>query len=127
MQNMKVAALCAVLALGTVACSSGGSDTSGGTTPTETPDDGGEPTVVKVVDSSFDPADVSIAVGDTVVWDWVDTTLPHNVVADDATFSSGSSTADADTEFEFTFTEAGEFTYMCQVHGAAMSGKVTVA
>jgi plastocyanin len=123
MKYTKLAMLIAVLALGSMACSK--------KSPTADPTDTGAPAgsehVVSVKDSVFDPATVTVAVGDTVIWDWVDTTLLHNVVSSDGTVNSGPATADPDTDFSFTFGTAGTFDYMCSVHGVAMAGTVTVA
>ena len=132
MKYTKLAALCAVLALGTVACSKDASPSGTETTPTgaeTTPSDEPNPTenVVTVVDNAFEPADVSVAVGDTVIWSWSDTTAPHNVVSSDGTVDSGEATADPDHEFTFTFDTAGTYDYMCEIHGADMSGTITVA
>lgn len=135
MQYRNLAALLAVLALGSVACSSDPAPTTTGTTTppaestpptTDEPDTGDEPGVVAVIDSAFEPAEIEVAVGDTVVWDWQDTALPHNVVAKDGSFDSGDATFDPETEFEHEFTEAGTFDYLCEVHGEAMSGTVVV-
>jgi plastocyanin len=117
-----------VLALVMTACGGSGTPSGSSTTPVTTPDGhGSDPAHVEVKDIEFVPAELSVAAGETVVWSWVDTAAPHNVVANDQTFSSGDATADPDTEFEFTFDEPGTYEYLCTVHGKAMSGTVTVS
>lgn len=125
MKYTKLAALCAVLALGTVACSKDATPSGTETTPVDEPIT--TENVVTVVDSAFEPAELSVAVGDTVIWSWSDTTAPHNVVSSDGTVDSGEATADPDHEFTFTFETAGTYDYMCTIHGTAMAGTVTVA
>jgi len=124
MKHLNLAAICAVLVLGGVACSKDATP-AGDDTSSEEPITAEN--VVSVVDSAFEPNALSVAVGTTVTWDWSDTTLPHNVVSSDGTIDSGESTADPDTEFTYTFETAGTFDYMCEVHGTAMAGTITVA
>ncbi len=73
-------------------------------------------------DMSFEPASVSIAVGDTVEWIW-DTPF-HSVTSFDKNF-------DSDVQsppfiFSHTFTRAGIFQYQCVVH-AMMTGTISVS
>ena len=84
---------------------------------------GGGEAAVDVVDFQFAPADVSVAVGDTVVWTHGGE-AEHTVTADDGAFDSGD-LENGDT-FEFSFEEAGEFAYTCQYHPEGMTGVVTV-
>jgi plastocyanin len=72
---------------------------------------------------AFNPAEVTVAVGDTVTWTNNDS-VPHDVTAD--SFSSGDpgGMAPGDT-FEETFDEAGTFDYVCTVH-PGMEGTVIV-
>lgn len=134
MEYRKLIVALAVLGLGAVACSSDAPSTTEPTDtetvePTEDTEDhgSGDEHVVEVIDSAFEPTALEVPVGATVIWDWADTTLPHNVVADDGTFDSGEATADPDTEYMFTFEEAGEYSYLCEIHGTAMAGTITVA
>jgi plastocyanin len=92
----------------------GGGDDSGG---------GGGGTEVSEVGIAFEPAEVTVAVGDTVTWS-NDDEVPHDVTAD--SFSSGDpgGMQPGDT-FEHTFEEAGTFDYVCTVH-PGMEGSVTV-
>jgi plastocyanin len=83
---------------------------------------------------TFQPARVTIGVGDTVTWT-VTNAVPegHTVTSgkpdDDAVgdvFDSGLGLDENGQTFEFTFANAGTFPYFCKVHGAAMSGEVVV-
>lgn len=138
MMMKKLAALLAVLALGTVACSSDTAtpDDTTSSTPATSPttdetdtdtDDDAEENTVEVIDNEFDPEEIEISAGESVTWIWVDTAELHNVVAEDQSFSSGSPTAEPDTEFTHEFDEAGTYEYICQVHGTEMTGTVTVS
>ena len=91
---------------------------------------------VQMTDSlRFDPAAITVAVGDTVRWVNVSVDEPHTATADSARarragFNSGSFPAawlDPGESFEFTFTQAGQFPYHCIPHEAVgMVGSVTV-
>ncbi|HZS41465.1 MAG TPA: plastocyanin/azurin family copper-binding protein [Polyangia bacterium] len=91
----------------------------------------------------FAPSQISINVGDTVEWNWPAGSLPHTVTsgtpgAPDGQFCSNgqqpsvqacSGAAYAMTgpaTYSHTFSAAGSFPYFCQVHGALMTGMVTV-
>jgi len=88
---------------------------------------------VSIVKLTFQPAQVTIGVGDTVTWTVTDA-LPegHTVTSGmpDAgsgdVFDSGLGLDENGQTFEFTFEEAGTFPYYCRIHGAAMSGEVVV-
>jgi plastocyanin len=78
---------------------------------------------------SFSPATVTIHPGDTVTWNWSSSSIPHSVTsgspgAPSGTFDSGVHTAPF--TFSHTFPSAGSFPYFCTVHGALMTGTVTV-
>lgn len=109
MRRVLLASLPVLLA---VAC--GGDDDGGGSSPA--PDD----VVVVVEDNTFEPREVTVAVGDTVTWRFEGANA-HNVVADD--FESERM---RDGTFEQTFDEAGEFSYECTLH-AGMKGTVIVS
>lgn len=71
-------------------------------------------------------ASVTIEVGDTVEWTWMDA-LPHTVSSDnDAAeqFDSGTITGMGQT-FSHTFTVVGENGYECEIH-STMDGVITV-
>ena len=75
---------------------------------------------VELQGTSFDPDDVEVKVGDTVVWTWKDSAL-HNVTG--GPLKSGNKSGG---EYRYTFTEAGEFDYVCTLH-PGMEGTVTVS
>lgn len=61
----------------------------------------------------FQPADITVSVGDTVVWVNKDP-FPHNVTSKDGVFHSR--TLDPDQSFRFHATKAGTFPYVCTLH-----------
>ncbi len=71
---------------------------------------------------SFQPADLTVAVGTTVTWTNKDS-APHTVTADDSSFKSGNLSIDA--TFSQTFSTAGTFAYHCAIH-SSMKGTITV-
>ena len=74
--------------------------------------------------NSFSPRNVTIHTGDTVTWKNNFYGF-HNVVSDDASFTSGEPSED--WTFSHTFQTAGSFGFFCQVHRAmGMTGTVTV-
>ena len=87
-----------------------------------------ETATVQVRNFVFDPAVVTITVGDTVTWVRVEGL--HNVLADDGSFTSGPPNSTW-ISYSHTFTQAGSFPYYCQVHGGpggvGMAGTVVVA
>jgi uncharacterized surface protein with fasciclin (FAS1) repeats len=83
----------------------------------------------------FSPATVNINVGDTVCWQWTDSSMAHNVRQVDGDQSStyvanGVTSGDAATtvDFRYTFdTDSTTFYYACEPHLASnMFGKVIV-
>jgi plastocyanin len=83
---------------------------------------------VTVVDSAYQPREVEVSPGTTVVWQQ-EGELPHTVTADDDSFDSGTM-GQGDT-FSRTFPQAGTFPYYCEFHGApggqGMAGVVIVS
>jgi hypothetical protein len=75
----------------------------------------------------FTEADITISVGDTVIWR--NDEGFHNVDADDNSFTSGPP-AEAPWTFAHVFTSAGDNPYFCVTHGGqggvGMSGVVSV-
>lgn len=71
----------------------------------------------------FDPATLTVAVGDTVTWYNADIAV-HTVTSDTGLFDSGD-LAPGDT-WSYTFAEAGTYTYHCIPH-AFMKGTVVVS
>jgi len=91
-------------------------------------------TAVSIVDRTFSPATITVAAGDTVTWTVTKSIdEPHSVTsgkpgaADSGkAFDSGIKLTKNGDTYSFTFPTAGEYDYYCIVHGAAMSGHVTV-
>jgi plastocyanin len=131
-----LALLLACMALGLVAAGCGDDDDDdggggGGAATTQEPSEGenggggggGGGTEVSMEGIAFNPAEVTVGVGDAVTWTNNDS-VGHDVTADN--FSSGEpgGMAGGDT-FEQTFDEAGTFDYVCTVH-PGMEGSVVV-
>jgi plastocyanin len=135
-----LAAIAPILALS--ACGGGG---GGGGGTTEPPPPGGNNTntqvTVTVGKSSFNPTAVSVSPQGKVTWRWntcstasggddpygggggsTTTCVAHNVKFDDGPESGTQETG----AFSRTFATAGTYNYHCVIHGAAMSGTVTV-
>ncbi len=79
----------------------------------------------------FEPATMTIAVGDTINWFWPVGSAGHNVVPDDGNAPATSGAPAGYPKYlSFTFAFPGVYHYHCAVHGAAggvgMSGTVTV-
>ena len=79
-------------------------------------------TTVTISNFAFTPAEVSVAVGSTVIFKNGDDTI-HSIIADDGSFHSDG--LDTNDEFRFTFTKAGVFSYHCGLH-PFMQGKIDV-
>ena len=69
----------------------------------------------------FEPAQLTVKVGQTVIWTNRDD-IPHTVVC---AGKFRSKTMDTDGTFSFTFTSAGEYKYFCSLH-PHMTGVVKV-
>ncbi|HEV7888881.1 MAG TPA: plastocyanin/azurin family copper-binding protein [Acidimicrobiales bacterium] len=109
-------------ALGLVAGACGGGSGSGSATTETTA--GGPPAMTATVqakDLAFKPSKARIAVGGTVTWEFVDGTVPHNVVANDSSFKSEILTTGT---FTHTFDKPGTFKYTCTIH-PVMKASVT--
>jgi len=70
--------------------------------------------------TTFEPADVTVKVGETVAWKW-GSGVQHDVEGD-----GFKSKIQSKGEFRHTFDEAGSFDYTCNVHPTTMNGTVTV-
>ncbi len=109
-----------LFALAATGC--GGSDSSSSDTAPGAPAAGGS-VAIGMKNLKFDPADVTVKVGQTVTWTNLEE-IPHNVVAESgADFRS--STFGKGKTFEFKAEEAGAVTYVCTIH-PGMDGTVTV-
>ena len=78
---------------------------------------------ISIKDFSFNPASVSIKVGDSVTWSNADGAA-HSIQSGNDAFDSPDKIAPA-TSFSFTFATAGTFTYICGIH-PYMKGTVVV-
>ncbi|HET9878158.1 MAG TPA: cupredoxin family copper-binding protein [Candidatus Limnocylindria bacterium] len=77
---------------------------------------------VQIGDGFFTPANLTIAVGDTVTWTNGDDS-PHTVTAGGDAFASG--TIESGSSFSRTFTSPGTYAYVCSFHDE-MVGTITV-
>ena len=77
---------------------------------------------VTIKNFSFNPETLSVKVGQTVTWANSDTAT-HTVTADDGSFDSGH--VATGTTFQQTFTNAGTFSYHCNIH-PSMKATITV-
>ncbi|WP_049893780.1 halocyanin domain-containing protein [Salinarchaeum sp. Harcht-Bsk1] len=75
----------------------------------------------------FAPPAVRVDAGTTITWEWSGAGGPHNVVAEDGSFDSGSSTASGDATYEYTPESTGTYRYVCVPHESmGMVGAVDV-
>jgi plastocyanin len=102
----------ALLALSLVACAA--SDT-----PFETQ------TVTITPAPEFDPADITIPVGTTVIWSNTDG-VAHSIQFLDGELPTDPLMVEPGNTFEFTFQEAGLIHYQCGTHPDEMTGTITV-
>jgi plastocyanin len=72
---------------------------------------------------AYAPPSVTVKVGDTIEWTWVDPGNQHSVTADSGNFDSGLCSQGA--TFDQTFSSAGSIPYHCTIH-AGMHGTVVV-
>lgn len=121
MKCLRIGATIALLALAAVAC---GGDEEPGTTGT-TPGTGcpAGAVCVDVGDNFFKPDAVTATVGTKIVWQWKGT-QPHNVKATEGEDFRSGEPATSGT-FEYTLDKAGAIKYLCEFHGAPMSGTIT--
>jgi plastocyanin len=109
----------AALGAGVTAC--GGYSSDEPAAAAKAPTAGG--TAVSVQDNSFTPADLEVAVGDTVTFT-NEGAIAHTVTATSgADFDSGSLAPGA--TFNFTASKAGTVTYVCTFH-SGMQGTIKV-
>ena len=81
--------------------------------------------------SRFEPAEITVFVGDTVNWYWPPGSTGHNIVPDDGDLPPHSGAPDDyPRSHTFRFTAPGLHRYYCATHGApggvGMSGVVTI-
>jgi plastocyanin len=131
--------LAAIAIVIVAACGGASSDTTTTTTPGNTGagNTPANPNTVNLVDSSFNPASITVKSGTTVTWQWAacsDTSsgygygggacINHQISFDDG--SGVVSNLQDQGTFNRTFTATGTFKYHCLVHGSYMSGQVVV-
>jgi len=75
-------------------------------------------------DNFFEPATVTVAVGDTVTWTHRGN-RPHDVTADGGAFSSPRRMSNGQS-FTYTATTAGTFSYICTIHPNQMRATLVV-
>lgn len=122
-------ALVALAVAGLAGCGGGGGGSTTSPKPTgntPAPSDG-----ITVGNNYFTPPGKTITAGARVQWAWNSCTgdsysgptcVSHSVTFDDGT---GSAIQDQGT-YSRAFNAAGTYNYRCSVHGAAMSGSITV-
>jgi plastocyanin len=89
---------------------------------------------VSIVGTSFQPATITVAVGDTVTWTVTQSIgQQHSVTSGKPggadigkEFDSGFTLQDNGQSYQFTFQNAGTYDYFCQVHPTTMIGQVVV-
>jgi plastocyanin len=80
------------------------------------------PNQVRVSNNFFNPSARTVSVGDSVTFFWNSGGTVHNV-----TFADGPASPDQGSgKFIRQFAGTGVFAYQCTIHGASMSGSVTV-
>jgi plastocyanin len=96
------------------------------TATAEAPDSGGPPNAVEIQllssgGNRFDPANVTIAAGTTVTWNWVGGFHDVTATGNPAFPSSGVPVAPPQS-FSHTFNAPGTYLYFCSVHGSPTEG-----
>ncbi len=89
----------------------------------------GSTTGVTVGDNFYSPANITVTSGSTVTWTW--TGANQHTVTSGTPGGTGvgtlfNSPIQTTGTFVFTFTQTGTYPYFCLIHGAAMTGSVTV-
>lgn len=77
---------------------------------------------VKIDNFTFNPQQITVKAGNTVVWINHDD-IPHNVVSKQMLFKS--KVLDTDEKFSFTFATPGAYAYFCALH-PHMTGTIVV-
>ncbi|MGH6683172.1 MAG: cupredoxin domain-containing protein [Pseudolabrys sp.] len=77
---------------------------------------------VKIDNFTFNPQQLTVKAGDTVVWTNGDD-IPHTVTSKTMAFRSKA--MDTDDKFSFTFATPGSFAYFCSLH-PHMTGSIVV-
>jgi plastocyanin len=79
---------------------------------------------VEVSDNKYTPSNLTVPAGSKVTWVWTGQ-RSHSV---EGTFSGQAVASEKQSggSFSFAFATKGAFEYQCGIHGASMTGKVTV-
>ena len=77
---------------------------------------------VKIDNFTFNPQQITVKAGDTVVWTNHDD-IPHTVTSKTLLFRSKA--MDTDDKFSFTFATPGKYDYFCSLH-PHMTGTIVV-
>lgn len=112
--------LAALLFVGAAFLSACGDDDAGDQGTSE----GAESSAAATIDlgpTTFEPADATVAVGETVLWKW------GGGVQHDVEGEGFKSEMQKEGTFSHTFDEAGTFEYKCNVHPTTMKGTITVS
>ncbi|CAN5305547.1 hypothetical protein BH09BAC2_BH09BAC2_05110 [soil metagenome] len=83
---------------------------------------------VNVSNFQFSPNTLNVVVGDVIHWQWVGgnhTTTSTSVPSGANTWNNNITLANQ--TFDYTVTQAGSYSYLCQIHGAGMSGSFTAS
>lgn len=115
---------------------SAGSSPSAEATSTQAGHSSGAGSAVEMRLIQFRPKQLEVKVGQEVTWTQKDAGF-HTVTSGTVEQTAGGVTGKPDTKFrserlatdetfKFTFTEAGTFTYFCEIHPATMKGEVRV-
>ena len=70
-------------------------------------------TMIRIRKFAFEPKEITVAPGTTIVWINRDET-PHQIKADDGGFVSPA--LDTDDQYERVFAKEGDFSYVCTLH-----------
>ncbi len=99
------------------------SDSNNGTNP---PANGSADRVdISMQNTAFVPDQVTINVGDTIVWTNNDAII-HTATSTSGTSSFDSGNMNSGETFTVVFTQAGVTNYRCEIHPAVMTGLITV-
>ena len=83
-----------------------------------------QPATVKIENFSYEPKELTVAVGTTVTWVNEDD-VPHTATGEGESPAFDSKALDTDDKFSFTFSKAGTYPYYCKVH-PHMKGTIVV-
>lgn len=91
---------------------------------------GGMTASVSLMNIGYHPNSITVRAGTTVMWTNNEgSAIPHTITSGAPSVPSGtfdSGMLNPGQSFQFTFSTPGTFAYFCRVHGAAMTGTVTV-